>query len=108
MLSFFILNLNVTLAGLSTAIVVNSQFTAGIFEDTFQSIRRRPQVLYPSLSFDKFDQPFNPTLSSITGFSEPKFVCLSINRYERKKNLALALQAFGSFRLFCFAKKCHT
>lgn len=86
------------LAGLANVTVVNSHFTAGVFKDTFRSIRKQPQVLYPSLSFDKFDQPFSSTLARVVE-SRPKFVLLSINRYERKKNLGLALRSIGIVRM---------
>jgi alpha-1,3/alpha-1,6-mannosyltransferase len=76
--------------------VVNSHFTAGVFCDTFKSIRRRPQVLYPSLNFESFDRECVNSLSSVIGTDKKvDFVYLSINRYERKKNLGLAIKAFG-------------
>lgn len=84
------------IAGMATATVVNSHFTAGVFCDTFKSIVRRPQVLYPSLNFEAFDRECEKSLSSIVSAAKNNdFIYLSINRYERKKNLSLALKAFG-------------
>jgi len=78
--------------GMADKVLVNSHFTAGVFHDTFRRLPHvTPEILYPSLDTNKFDQ-----LSEIIT-SEP-YSCLtflSINRYERKKELGLALKAFG-------------
>lgn len=91
----------VLLAGLATAVVVNSHFTAGVYRETFQSLSSRPQVLYPSLNFEAFDMPEESHRGLLVDIMGPDnrdaFVYLSINRYERKKNLTLALEAFGKF-----------
>ena len=84
--------------GMASVIMVNSLFTAGVFKETFRTIEVQPQILYPSLSFESFDKPLTTTmtLEKVLGLStKPAFVYLSINRYERKKNLGLALEAFG-------------
>ncbi len=84
--------------GMASVIVVNSQFTAGVFKETFKTIEVQPQILYPSLSFESFDKPLTTTMTveKVLGLStKPAFIYLSINRYERKKNLGLALKAFG-------------
>ena len=89
-----------TTAGLANLAVVNSQFTAGIFRDTFRSLQQQPQVLYPSLNFQTFDRPCNTNLDDVIGSDkQPDFVFLSINRYERKKNLGLAIKALGNNHL---------
>ena len=84
--------------GMADVILVNSEFTASIFHDTFKSLRVEPQVLYPSLNTAKFDaliaeyeseEGDNKTKANDVHF-------LSINRYERKKNLSLAIRAFGN------------
>uniref|UniRef100_A0A8C6SIV3 Alpha-1,3/1,6-mannosyltransferase ALG2 n=1 Tax=Neogobius melanostomus TaxID=47308 RepID=A0A8C6SIV3_9GOBI len=66
--------------GMADMILVNSQFTAGVFRDTFRSLSRvRTDVLYPSLNTKTFDQP-------------------NTEEYERKKNLGLALEALSALR----------
>lgn len=68
-------------------IFVNSRFTAHVFMKTFSYGKRVPDVLYPSLDTERFD----------TSVEEPKgddIVYLSLNRYERKKNIELAVLAF--------------
>ena len=82
--------------GRADAVAVNSNFTAGIFHDTFKSVKLRPEVLYPSLNFEAFDVPHNMSLDTIIGLHDAnRFVFLSINRYERKKKIELAIESFG-------------
>ncbi len=67
-------------------IVVNSQFTKTKFKEAFQSIEKDPEVLYPGVHIDAKEQ------DSVTE-SKYKFL-LSLNRFERKKDLHLAIEAF--------------
>lgn len=68
-------------------IVVNSRFTQSKFKEAFESIKILPQVLYPGVK-----------LLNEVGKSkeiEAKFkILLSLNRFERKKDLHLAIEAF--------------
>ena len=52
-----------------------------------------PEVLYPSLVFDNFLNPVDPPIDDLLPAYRTLF--LSINRYERKKNLALALESLA-------------
>jgi len=80
-------------------VLVNSNFTADTFVSTFSSLRSsRPRVLYPSLNFSSFDAPLASEESEDIIPPTAKFVFLSINRYERKKNLKLALEALDWLR----------
>ncbi|KAL6494137.1 hypothetical protein OROGR_032046 [Orobanche gracilis] len=68
-------------------ILVNSKFTASAFAKTFKRLSSRgvrPAVLYPAVNVDQFDEP------NVT-----KLSFLSINRFERKKNIELAISAFA-------------
>lgn len=73
--------------GMADLVLVNSKFTASVFAKTFKSLHAKgvePNVLYPAVNVDQFDQPRAYL---------PKFV--SINRFERKKNIELAISAFA-------------
>lgn len=86
--------------GMADTVLVNSKFTAGVFHDTFKSLSVVPDVLYPSLNVSQFDQPADREGKEGSGkdrFGDP-FIFLSINRYERKKNLPLALKAFSELK----------
>lgn len=75
-------------------ILVNSKFTANVFRDTFSSIKVTPTVLYPSINTKAFEHAEkNPLTSIVPNISDNSFVFLSVNRFERKKNLPLALKA---------------
>uniref|UniRef100_A0A1A8IJX8 Alpha-1,3/1,6-mannosyltransferase ALG2 n=2 Tax=Nothobranchius TaxID=28779 RepID=A0A1A8IJX8_NOTKU len=86
--------------GMADMILVNSQFTAGVFRETFGSLSRvRTDVLYPSLNTAAFDQS-SAEAHGLQGLLPEKtsHVFLSLNRYERKKNLGLALKALAVLR----------
>ena len=96
------------LPGLADTILVNSRFTASIFRDTFKTLARSitPAVLYPSLNFSAFEKDVSPNgdrrLLKEKGLPDNRSVVfLSINRYERKKNLALAVNAMKEIKDAC-------
>lgn len=73
--------------GMADMILVNSKFTASTFANTFKHLHARgirPDVLYPAVNVDQFDEPHSYKLNF-----------LSINRFERKKNIELAVSAFA-------------
>lgn len=81
--------------GKADVILVNSKFTRRVFKETFKSISDMPAVLYPSLNTKYFDN----TVVTEADSGDLKLKCdsvvfLSINRFERKKNIPLALKAF--------------
>lgn len=82
--------------GQADTILVNSNFTRGIFKDTFRSLTVLPQVLYPSLNTKYFDDNTDVEVNDpiANKLKESDIVFLSINRFDRKKNLSLALKAF--------------
>lgn len=80
--------------GMADLIVVNSKFTANIFKQTFPNLSAvQTDVLYPSLNTSTFNQH----VADLDGLipEHRRVLFLSINRYERKKNLLLALQALS-------------
>ncbi|KAI4387987.1 hypothetical protein MLD38_000367 [Melastoma candidum] len=73
--------------GMADMILVNSKFTAATFARTFKHLDARgvkPAVLYPAVSVEQFEKPHSFKLNF-----------LSINRFERKKNINLAITAFA-------------
>lgn len=76
-------------------VFVNSEFTADTVMATFRSMRQRPRVLNPTLAVGAMEALFRravPTPSDV----RTNHVFFSLNRFERKKNIGLALQAFAS------------
>ncbi|KAI9344942.1 hypothetical protein BDR26DRAFT_835470 [Obelidium mucronatum] len=85
---------------MADCIVVNSNFTRQIFKDAFPSIKVNPKVLYPAIRIEAY----NATGGSTKDFRKHlknKTILVSINRFERKKNIALAIQAFSTLRETC-------
>ncbi|TXG66721.1 hypothetical protein EZV62_007996 [Acer yangbiense] len=73
--------------GMADMILVNSEFTGSTFANTFKHLHARgirPAVLYPAVNVDQFGEPPSYKLNF-----------LSINRFERKKNIDLAVSAFA-------------
>ncbi|XP_076869279.1 alpha-1,3/1,6-mannosyltransferase ALG2 [Brachyhypopomus gauderio] len=83
--------------GMADRVVVNSKFTAGVFRQTFPRLAAvHLDILYPSLNTAAFDGE-----AEDLGGLVPEgrgLLFLSINRYERKKNLPLALRALAALK----------
>lgn len=79
----------------SDSILVNSKFTRIIYHQTFKYLNNDPAVVYPcvDLSNQKIESQDKDLLNLILSKNDKFF--LSINRYERKKNIELALKAFS-------------
>lgn len=77
--------------GCSDKIVVNSKFTKSVFGDAFPSLKHRePGVVYPCVD----TSPSNP-IEVVEPLWQNKKVLLSINRFEKKKDVGLALKAYA-------------
>ena len=76
--------------GYSDAIVVNSNFTKGVFKNAFPGLKDRvPKVVYPCVDTDVADDKDEESLW------DGMRILLSINRFERKKDVGLAVRAFA-------------
>lgn len=85
---------------MADTVVVNSHFTASICRDTWRSVAQKPlEVLYPVVEI-----PAVPALpEGQTRHARPFYapyatydtVFVSLNRYERKKNIGVALDALA-------------
>lgn len=84
-----------TLEGWSTgcadSIVVNSKYTRSVFRKTFPAYNNRPlKVVYPCV-----DTKDSSLASEATSIWPDKKILLSINRFEAKKDLDLAVKAYA-------------
>lgn len=71
-------------------IVVNSQFTRMKFKEAFKTIKKDPEVLYPGVHIEHVKE----TENDFKLLKKYK-IFLSLNRFERKKDLHLAIEAFS-------------
>jgi alpha-1,3/alpha-1,6-mannosyltransferase len=77
--------------GCSDTIVVNSNFTKSVFAEAFPALKSRsPGVVYPCVDTDASD-----TFENTRPLWPSKKVLLSINRFEKKKDVALAIRAYA-------------
>ncbi|QLG71049.1 hypothetical protein HG535_0B00870 [Zygotorulaspora mrakii] len=76
-------------------VVVNSNFTKTVYQKTFTYLKGKVNVVYPcvDLTFGPI-QDKDKELAEVLLNTRDKFY-LSVNRYERKKNIELALKAFA-------------
>lgn len=87
-----------TSTGAAHRILVNSNFTKGVFRETFRRLgQSRVDVLYPTLATDAFDKPLEEEESGEKKIP-PKPFFLSLNRFERKKRVGLAIKAMDALR----------
>lgn len=78
--------------GCSDGIVVNSKYTRSIFRQTFPNMRSRElKVIYPCVDTNETKNGF----ADATMWPDKK-ILLSINRFEGKKNLDLAIKAYAN------------
>lgn len=78
-------------------IVVNSDYTRSIFKQSFKLLNKfkvNPNILYPAIDFTKFDKT-EAEPGRLQVYNE---FFVSLNRYERKKNIPLAIRAFALFK----------
>ena len=86
--------------GCSDQIVVNSNFTKGIFHNTFKNLRDiDPGVIYPCIdrNIEETEETRKSNEEVVNFFKNSKFF-LSINRFERSKNIELAIKAFAKLK----------
>lgn len=97
-----------TTTGQADHVLVNSEFTLTTFAKTFTALHRKgikPSILYPAVDMSHqpgSDEVATPASGNLTPewprhFPETPFF-LSINRFERKKNIGLAISAFARVR----------
>ncbi|VDK18256.1 unnamed protein product [Anisakis simplex] len=83
--------------GMADLICVNSNFTKGVVAETFPHLdATKLKVLYPTLNTKFFDSAPETELEDVP--SSAKYLFVSINRYERKKNIKLAIDAFAELK----------
>jgi alpha-1,3/alpha-1,6-mannosyltransferase len=77
--------------GCSDTIVVNSNFTKSVFAEAFPGLKHRsPGVVYPCV-----DTAVGDTVEETKPLWPGKKILLSINRFEKKKDVALAVRAYA-------------
>ena len=104
--------------GCAEVVMVNSQYTASVFKEAFSVLGRDvdPLVVYPSLDPPTLALPGTPaseakngsklpnegesaaTILSYLKVDQPRRLFVSLNRYERKKRVDLAVEAFAELR----------
>ncbi|KAF9511198.1 glycosyltransferase family 4 protein [Hydnum rufescens UP504] len=89
-----------TTTGKADVILANSHFTASVFMTAFPSIKVVPRVVHPGINISAYTKPETPP-TNLGGLEEvlDRSTFLSLNRFERKKDLELAIEAFAQFHI---------
>ncbi|KAJ4317849.1 Alpha-1,3-mannosyltransferase-like protein [Fusarium piperis] len=82
--------------GYSSAVAVNSGFTKGVVEKTWPDLKKHVEtvVVYPCVDVEAKEKKDAGEDEGVVFDGEK--VILSINRFERKKDIALAIKAFAA------------
>ncbi|KAJ1719554.1 Alpha-1,3-mannosyltransferase-like protein [Coemansia erecta] len=76
-------------------VVVNSRFTQEVFRQAFPLIGRVPRVLLPPLNLPAYDRPVDTQDAALWGLRTQRPTVVSINRFERRKDVHLAVEAMA-------------
>ena len=82
-------------------VLVNSKFTQEVFAAAFPSITRQPTVLYPTVSLAALPAEESAEERECLPLPEAdraRRLVVSLNRFERKKDVMLALEAYAVLR----------
>ncbi|KAL0487314.1 alpha-1,3/alpha-1,6-mannosyltransferase [Acrasis kona] len=82
--------------GMAHSILVNSEFTGTQFAQQFKSLLIKPKVLYPPINTALYDEkpPQDSKQDRVSSVLSKKIGIVSINRFERKKGIDLAVKSF--------------
>lgn len=82
--------------GCSDNIVVNSSYTKSIFKATFQNLSHLdPEIVYPCVPLTLQVDP--KAIEEVDSFFGPYEFFISINRFDKPKNIELAIESFKIF-----------
>ncbi|KAJ3525831.1 hypothetical protein NMY22_g10411 [Coprinellus aureogranulatus] len=79
-------------------ILANSKFTARVFKRYFPSIYHDPTIVYPGINLDTYEADYDDTDPNVRSVVSDRPTLISLNRFEGKKNIILALKAFAKFK----------
>ncbi|KAG8217139.1 alpha-1,3-mannosyltransferase ALG2 [Butyriboletus roseoflavus] len=82
----------------SDTLVANSKFTARITTAHLSSITLTPKVVYPGINIKAYQAPVDWNAPDIVQIISGRPTLISLNRFEMKKNAALAIEAFTLLR----------
>lgn len=86
--------------GFAQAVAVNSEFTRGVVERTWPELKKKvtTKVVYPCVDIEtkKKDKRSKDERKKEEKVFQGEKIILSINRFERKKDIGLAIKAFAA------------
>ncbi|KAL7753649.1 Alpha-1,3-mannosyltransferase-like protein [Sorochytrium milnesiophthora] len=83
--------------GCADVVLVNSNFTRQVFDSTFGTFKVPLRVVYPGVDVSAYDA-LTLAPSQLQFLPKHTKLFLSINRFERKKNIEMLVHAFAQYR----------
>ncbi|KAG8927657.1 Alpha-1,3-mannosyltransferase-like protein [Tulasnella sp. 418] len=81
--------------GYSDVLLANSQFTSTVFKKVFSSIDKNIEIVYPGINIEAYEQALtSEDIADVAPIRSNRPTLISLNRFERKKNTALAIEAY--------------
>ncbi|KAG7562058.1 hypothetical protein FFLO_02530 [Filobasidium floriforme] len=84
--------------GESDIVLANSSFTARVYDRAFPTLKQKPRVVYPCIKVEQYvglDPAETNNDKNVQMIRSDKATFVSLNRFEAKKNIELALEAFS-------------
>ncbi|KAF5380113.1 hypothetical protein D9615_006240 [Tricholomella constricta] len=76
-------------------ILANSKFTASVSKAYFKSIRQTLRVVYPGINISAYEATVDDSHPDNVAVTSDNPTLISLNRFEQKKDAALAIRAFA-------------
>ncbi|KAK0191542.1 glycosyltransferase family 4 protein [Armillaria mellea] len=76
-------------------ILANSSFTARVFKSYFPSISETPKVVFPGINIAAYEAEVDTSDPDVVAIASGRPSFISLNRFEKKKNAALAIESFA-------------
>ncbi|KAG2002592.1 alpha-1,3-mannosyltransferase ALG2 [Coprinopsis cinerea AmutBmut pab1-1] len=80
-------------------ILANSKFTARVFKSYFPSIKKLPEIVYPGINLEAYEGTYDSSDPDVASVISNRPTLISLNRFEGKKNIVLALESFAKLKL---------
>ncbi|KAF8061737.1 mannosyltransferase [Lyophyllum atratum] len=79
-------------------ILANSKFSARVTKSHLKSIRRTPRVVYPGINIAAYEATVDSNDPDNVAVTSHDPTLISLNRFEEKKNVALAVKSFAALK----------
>ncbi|GLB35549.1 putative glycosyltransferase family 4 [Lyophyllum shimeji] len=87
-------------------ILANSKFTARVTRSHLKSIGQTPRVVYPGINISAYESTVDCNDPDTIAVTSDTPTLVSLNRFEQKKNAALAIKSFAALKAKLASSSC--